>query len=74
MKTITDIRPEVLAEFRRGTVIPAQPLALDENRKFAPKYQRALCRYYIDAGVGLQVAVSNLEKSEGNLHLREPVK
>ena len=29
---------------------------------------------YIDAGVGLQIAVSNLEKSEGNLHLREPVK
>lgn len=29
---------------------------------------------YIDAGVGLQVAVSNLEKSEGNLHSGEPVK
>lgn len=52
MKTIADIDPEVLAEFRRGTVIPAQPLALDENRHFAPRYQRALCRYYIDAGVG----------------------
>ena len=52
MKTIADIRPEVLAEFRRGTVIPAQPLALDADRKFAPKYQRALCRYYLDAGVG----------------------
>ena len=52
MKTIAEIRPEVLAEVRRGTVIPAQPLALDENRNFAPRYQRALCRYYIDAGVG----------------------
>ena len=52
MKTIADIRPEVLAAVRRGTVIPAQPLALDENRKFAPKYQRALCRYYMDSGVG----------------------
>jgi len=52
MKTIADIRPEVLAEFRRGTVIPAQPLALDGHRQFAPRYQRALCRYYIDAGVG----------------------
>ena len=29
---------------------------------------------YIDAGVGLQVAVSNLEKAEGNLHSGEPVK
>lgn len=51
-KSIADIDANVLAVFRRGTVIPAQPLALDENRKFAPRYQRALCRYYIDAGVG----------------------
>ena len=29
---------------------------------------------FIDAGVGLQVAVSNLEKVEGNLHSGEPVK
>ena len=52
MKTISQIDPEVLANFRKGCVIPAQPLALDENRKFLPQYQRALCRYYIDAGVG----------------------
>lgn len=29
---------------------------------------------FIDAGVGLQIAVSNLEKVEGNLHSGEPVK
>ena len=29
---------------------------------------------FIDAGVGLQIAVSNLEKSEGNFHSAEPVK
>ncbi len=52
MKTISDIHPEVLRQVRRGCVIPAQPLALDENRKFLPRYQRALCRYYIDAGAG----------------------
>lgn len=41
-----------------GTVIPATPLALDENRCFDEKRQRALVRYYIDAGVGgLAVAV-----------------
>lgn len=51
-KCIADIDQNVLAAFRKGVVIPAQPLALDENRKFAPRYQRALCRYYIDAGVG----------------------
>ena len=50
MKTIADIDKNVLAAFRKGVVIPAQPLALDENRQFMPKNQRALCRYYIDAG------------------------
>lgn len=52
MYTISQIDPEVLVNVRRGTVIPAQPLALDEHRRFAPRHQRALCRYYIDAGAG----------------------
>jgi len=52
MKKITDIDKGVLSAVRRGTVIPAQVLALDENRRFFPKYQRALCRYFIDAGAG----------------------
>ena len=36
----------------KGTVIPAHPLALDENRKLDEKYQRALTRYYIASGAG----------------------
>ena len=52
MKKVNDIDLKVLAAVRRGVAIPAQVLALDENRHFAPKYQRALCRYFIDAGVG----------------------
>ena len=36
----------------KGTVIPAHPLALDTNRRLDEKYQRALTRYYIDAGAG----------------------
>lgn len=35
-----------------GTVIPAHPLALNEDRSLDEKGQRALTRYYIDAGVG----------------------
>jgi dihydrodipicolinate synthase/N-acetylneuraminate lyase len=35
-----------------GTVIPAHPLALDGNRKLDRRRQRALSRYYIDAGAG----------------------
>ncbi|MBN1249073.1 MAG: dihydrodipicolinate synthase family protein [Anaerolineae bacterium] len=33
-------------------VIPAMPLALDSNRSFDRRHQRALVRYYIDAGAG----------------------
>src|SRR5208337_5338168 len=35
-----------------GTVIPAHPLALDPNRALDIIHQRALSRYYIDAGAG----------------------
>ncbi|QDV66865.1 hypothetical protein Poly24_05530 [Rosistilla carotiformis] len=49
---IQDLPAAVRENVRRGTVIPAQPLALDAQRKFAPRYQTALTRYYIDAGAG----------------------
>lgn len=48
----TDIPADVLANFRAGSVIPAHPLALDRDRKFDRRRQRALSRYYIDAGAG----------------------
>ena len=41
-----------LKKLHEGTVIPANPLALDENRKFDEKRQRTLVRYYLDAGAG----------------------
>lgn len=37
---------------RRGTVIPAHPLALDADRHLDEQRQRALTRYYLDAGAG----------------------
>lgn len=40
------------AALDRGIVIPAQPLALTADRKLDERRQRALSRYYIDAGVG----------------------
>ena len=52
MKKVSDINPIVLKNVRKGVAIPAQVLALDENRQFAPLYQRALTRYFIDSGVG----------------------
>lgn len=51
MKT-ADIPEQILSNVRQGTVIPAMPLALNEERQFQPRYQRALARYYIDAGAG----------------------
>jgi hypothetical protein len=48
----SDIPDDVTALLRRGTVIPAHPLALDKNRNLDTRRQRALTRYYLDAGAG----------------------
>ena len=43
---------EALKILKKGTVIPAIPLVLDENRKFDKDGQRLLINYYADCGVG----------------------
>ena len=40
------------ARLREGLAIPAHPLALDAARRFDARHQRALTRYYLDAGAG----------------------
>ena len=40
------------ASLSAGVVIPAHPLALTADRKLDERHQRALTRYYIDAGSG----------------------
>ena len=65
-----------LKKLHEGTVIPANPLALDENRQFDEKRQRAVVRYYLDAGVGgLAVAVhtTQFEIRDPKYNLLEPV-
>ena len=47
-----DWPPQVLAALRKGVVIPAHPLALDADRSLDARRQRALTRYYLDAGAG----------------------
>jgi len=47
-----DLPREVFDILVNGTVIPAHPLALDASRRFDRRRQRALTRYYIDAGAG----------------------
>lgn len=46
------MKREALDILHRGTVIPATPLALDENRQFDEARQRLLTRYYLEAGAG----------------------
>jgi dihydrodipicolinate synthase/N-acetylneuraminate lyase len=46
-----DIR-ELRKLLASGLVIPAHPLALTAHRKLDEKHQRALTRYYLDAGAG----------------------
>ncbi len=48
----SQVPADLLANLRRGTVIPAMPLALNAQREFQARRQRALTRYYIDAGAG----------------------
>ena len=43
---------KALEILHNGTVIPAIPLALDENRKFDAKTQARMVRYYMYAGSG----------------------
>jgi Dihydrodipicolinate synthetase family len=69
-----DWNPQVLATLRKGAVIPAHPLALDADRKLDPRRQRALTRYYLDAGAGgLAVGVHTTQFAIREAGLFEPV-
>jgi hypothetical protein len=65
---------EVLAILAEGAVIPAHPLALDASRRFDRRRQRALTRYYVDAGAGgLAVGVHTTQFAIREANLYEPV-
>ena len=65
---------EVLAALRKGVVIPAHPLALDAERKLDTRRQRALARYYLDAGAGgLAVGVHTTQFAIRDVGLYQPV-
>lgn len=69
-KTAPSIR-EHLAE---GLAIPAHPLALNANRQLDERRQRALTRYYVEAGVGgLAVGVHTTQFAIREAGLYEPV-
>jgi dihydrodipicolinate synthase/N-acetylneuraminate lyase len=66
----------VRGHLRAGQVIPALPLALDRKRQWDERHQRALIRYYLDAGTGgLAVGVHSTQFAIRDPHigLYEPV-
>jgi hypothetical protein len=72
--TWTEWPAEVLALLRKGTVIPAHLLALDRNRNLDVRRQRALTRYYVDAGAGgVAVGVHSTQFAIRDVGLYKPV-
>src|SRR5262245_61391015 len=70
----SEIKSDVRKLIAEGTVIPAHPLALDANRALDTKHQRALTRYYIDAGSGgLAVGVHTTQFAIRDVGLYRPV-
>lgn len=70
----SDLPTEILALLRQGTVIPAHPLALDANHRLDVRRQRALTRYYLDAGSGgLAVGVHATQFAIRDVGLYQPV-
>jgi Dihydrodipicolinate synthetase family len=70
----SQMKSEVRRLIADGTVLPAHPLALDADRKLDSIHQRALTRYYIDAGAGgLAVGVHTTQFAIREVGLYKPV-
>lgn len=70
----SDLPSEILSRLREGVVIPAHPLALKPDKRLDERRQRALTRYYIDAGAGgVAVGVHTTQFGIREAGLLEPV-
>lgn len=70
----SELPQTVLDIVAQGAVIPAQPLALTAARTFNAHRQRALTRYYVDAGAGgLAVGVHTTQFAIRDVGLYKPV-
>src|SRR3954449_296897 len=68
------MKSEVRRLIAEGTVIPAHPLALNADRSLDAVNQRAVTRYYIDAGAGgLAVGVHTTQFAIRDVGLYQPV-
>jgi Dihydrodipicolinate synthetase family len=69
-----ELPADILDALFQGVVIPAHPLALDHSRKLDARRQRALSRYYLDAGAGgLAIGVHATQFAIREAGLYEPV-
>ncbi len=76
MKEAKQLAREAEELLRRGTVIPAHPLALNAARELDEARQRALTRYYIASGAGgiaVGVHSTQFEIRDPDIGLYEPV-
>jgi dihydrodipicolinate synthase/N-acetylneuraminate lyase len=70
----SELEPRIRQLIADGIVIPAHPLALTSERKLDARRQRALTRYYIDAGAGgLAIGVHTTQFAIRDVGLYEPV-
>lgn len=76
MTAIPSLRPDAARTLARGAAIPAHPLALTARRRLDERRQRALTRYYLDAGAGgvaVGVHTTQFEIRDEEHSLFEPV-
>jgi len=72
----SELPREVLEKLHEGVVIPALPLALDQERRLDRQRQKALVRYYLEAGAGgvaVAVHTTQFEIRRPDIALLEPV-
>jgi dihydrodipicolinate synthase/N-acetylneuraminate lyase len=71
-----ELDPNIKSLLYQGTVIPAHPLALDQNRQLDEKRQRGLSRYYMASGAGgvaVGVHTTQFEIRDPKINLYERV-
>jgi len=73
---LKELNVDINSLLQQGTVIPAHPLALNQNLKLDEVRQRLLTKYYISAGAGgvaVGVHTTQFEIREPGIDLLEPV-
>lgn len=76
MTAVPALRPAAAQTLARGAAMPAHPLALTADRALDERRQRALTRYYLDAGAGgiaVGVHTTQFEIRDPEHALFEPV-